>query len=127
MVDDMTERFAHDRALTERWWGERDHGRVQRTVAVIAPERTETPQDQDAIETSLPWNVVVWNDPINLMDYVVFVFRKVFGHSLQKATKLMLAVHNEGRAIVSSGPLEKAEIDVAAMHHHGLWATLERP
>lgn len=93
----------------------------------LAPERTETPTEEESRETARPWNVVVWNDPINLMSYVTFVFRKVFGYTEQKATKLMLQVHHEGRAIVSSGPLERAEIDVAAMHHHGLWATLEQP
>jgi ATP-dependent Clp protease adaptor protein ClpS len=94
--------------------------------ATIAPERTLTPDDTEHLDRDRPWNVVVWDDPINLMSYVTFVFQKVFGYSKAKATKLMLEVHNEGRSIVSSGQLEKAEIDVAAMHHHGLWATLER-
>lgn len=93
----------------------------------LAPERIETPYESEDVDTARPWNVVVWNDPINLMPYVTYVFRKVFGYSVTKATKLMLQVHNEGRAIVSSGPLERAEIDAAAMHHHGLWATLEQP
>jgi ATP-dependent Clp protease adaptor protein ClpS len=70
--------------------------------------------------------VVVWNDPVNLMDYVVWVFRRLFGHPLEEATRLMLQVHKEGRAIVSSGPREHAEMDVYRLHHHGLWATLER-
>ena len=95
--------------------------------ATLAPERIETPVESEETETAHPWNVVVWNDPINLMSYVTFVFRKVFGYSKAKATRLMLQVHNEGRAIVSTGPLEQAEIDAAAMHHHGLWATLEQP
>jgi len=93
---------------------------------VVAPERIEIPTEWEDVATDRPWNVVVWNDPINLMSYVVYVFRKVFGHSEAKATRLMLAVHHEGRAIVSSGRLEKAEIDVAVMHRHGLWATLEK-
>jgi ATP-dependent Clp protease adaptor protein ClpS len=93
----------------------------------LAPERIETPFEEEVLDTAKPWNVVVWNDPINLMSYVTYVFRKVFGYSKAKATKLMLQVHYEGRAIVSSGPLERAEIDAAAMHHHGLWATLEQP
>lgn len=96
-------------------------------TATLTPERVHEPLELESVDTARPWNVVVWNDPINLMSYVVYVFRKVFGHSKAKATKLMLAVHNEGRAIVSSGPLEQAEIDVAAMHQHGLWATLEQP
>lgn len=69
----------------------------------------------------------MWNDPVNLMSYVVWVFRKLFGHSEEKATRLMLQVHNEGKAVVSSGPLEKAELDCHRLHHHGLWATLEQP
>ena len=93
----------------------------------LAPDRVIEPIESESVDTARPWNVVVWNDPINLMSYVVYVFRKVFGHSKAKATRLMLQVHHEGRAIVSSGPLEQAEIDVASMHSHGLWATLEQP
>jgi ATP-dependent Clp protease adaptor protein ClpS len=92
----------------------------------LVPERVIEPTEAESVDTARPWNVVVWNDPINLMSYVVYVFRKVFGHSKTKATKLMLQVHHEGRAIVSSGPLEQAEIDAATMHSHGLWATLEQ-
>jgi ATP-dependent Clp protease adaptor protein ClpS len=73
-----------------------------------------------------PWLVIVWNDPINLMSYVTYVFQKLFGYSLQKATKLMLDVHNKGRAVVSTGPRERAEGDVARLHRHGLWATMEQ-
>ena len=95
-------------------------------AGTIAPERVIEPIESESVDTARPWNVVVWNDPINLMSYVVYVFRKVFGHSKAKATKLMLQVHHEGRAIVSSGPLEQAEIDAATMHSYGLWATLEK-
>lgn len=94
--------------------------------STLAPERIRTPDELEELDITRPWNVVVWNDPINLMSYVTYVFRKVFGYSKSKATKLMLQVHHDGRSIVSSGPLEQAEIDVAAMHHHGLWATLEQ-
>jgi ATP-dependent Clp protease adaptor protein ClpS len=73
-----------------------------------------------------PWIVLVWNDPINLMSYVTFVFQKVFGYSLEKATALMLDVHEKGRAVVSSGAREKAEIDVFRLHEHGLWATMQQ-
>jgi len=69
---------------------------------------------------------VVWNDPINLMSYVTMVLRKLFGFSEEKATALMLDIHHKGRAIVSHGTREKAEIDVYRLHEHGLWATLER-
>lgn len=72
------------------------------------------------------WRTVVWNDPVNLMSYVTYVFRTHFGYSEEKAHHLMLQVHHEGRAVVSSGPREQMEVDVAAMHSHGLWATLEQ-
>ena len=92
----------------------------------IAPERTDLPDTGEVPDFQKPWQVVVWNDPVNLMSYVVWVFRKLFGHPLELATRLMLQVHHEGRAIVSSGPLEKAELDCHRLHHYGLWATLER-
>jgi ATP-dependent Clp protease adaptor protein ClpS len=91
----------------------------------IAPEHTDPVPDEEH-DPDRPWQVVVWNDPVNLMSYVVWVLRKLFGHPLEVATKLMLQVHHEGRAVVSSGPLEKAELDCHRLHHYGLWATLER-
>ena len=87
---------------------------------------TERPAGREEQERDRPWIVVVWNDPVNLMSYVTFVFQKLFGYSREKATKLMLQVHNEGKAIVSSGTREKAEHDVARLHAHGLWATLRQ-
>ncbi len=72
-----------------------------------------------------PWIVIVWNDPINLMSYVAFVFRKLFGYSEQKANLLMLDVHEKGRAVVSNGTRTEAERDVNRLHSHGLWATME--
>ncbi len=99
-------------------------------AAVIAPQRLDQPdigeRTGEEDEPITPWQVVVWNDPVNLMSYVVYVFRKLFGYPEEEATRLMLAVHHEGRAVVSSGPLEKAEHDCYRLHHHGLWATLER-
>ena len=84
--------------------------------------------DQDtSIEEDKPWLVIVWNDPVNLMSYVVFVLQKLFGYSREKATRLMLQVHHEGKAVVSDGTREKAEADVARLHGHGLWATMEHP
>ena len=70
--------------------------------------------------------VIVWNDPINLMDYVTFVLQKLFGYSLEKAQRLMLDVHEKGRATVSNGTREKAELDVFRLHEHGLWATMQQ-
>jgi ATP-dependent Clp protease adaptor protein ClpS len=73
-----------------------------------------------------PWLVIVWNDPINLMSYVTYVFQKLFNYTRPKAESLMLEVHHKGRAVVASGPREKAEHDCAALHAHGLWATMSQ-
>ena len=78
------------------------------------------------VDTERPWIVLVWNDPISLMSFVAFVFRKLFGYSEAKANRLMLDVHEKGRAVVSSGPKEKAEVDVFRLHEHGLWATMQQ-
>ena len=94
-------------------------------MAQTAPVEVERPTGEKDVVPDLPWIVIVWNDPINLMAYVTFVFQKLFGYSLEKATKLMLDVHEKGRAVVSSGPREKAELDVFRLHEHGLWATME--
>jgi ATP-dependent Clp protease adaptor protein ClpS len=84
------------------------------------------PEVDEIVETAKPWVVVVWNDPVNLMSYVVFVFQKLFGYSKEKATKLMLDVHHKGKAAVSAGNREKAETDVSRLHAYGLWATMQR-
>jgi ATP-dependent Clp protease adaptor protein ClpS len=88
-------------------------------------EREDLSQDS-SLAPDTPWVVIVWNDPINLMSYVVYVFQKLFGYPREKATKLMLDVHHKGRAVVSDGPREKCEFDVARLHAHGLWATLQK-
>lgn len=93
---------------------------------IEAPSEVIDPVHEDERHDERPWIVIVWNDPINLMSYVTLVFRKLFGYSETKATKLMLQVHNEGKAIVASGTREKAEHDVARLHAHGLWATLRQ-
>ena len=97
-------------------------------MSTLAPAEIEVeqPRDADEPEYERPWVVIVWNDPINLMSYVTLVFQKLFGYSLEKATKLMLQVHHEGKAAVSSGEREKAELDVARLHAHGLWATMQQ-
>lgn len=91
---------------------------------------TESPAADVAVDEQLdtdkPWIVLVWNDPINLMSYVAFVLQKLFGYSNEKATELMLDVHHNGRAVVSSGARERAELDVFRLHEHGLWATMQR-
>ncbi|MFT4156553.1 MAG: ATP-dependent Clp protease adapter ClpS [Microbacterium sp.] len=84
-------------------------------------------QTSDLLAAPLePWQVVVWNDPVNLMSYVVRVFRAYFGYSRERATQLMLAVHNEGHAIVATGPRETMEVHAQAMHNYGLWATVRK-
>src|ERR671935_1001565 len=91
-----------------------------------APVETRRPAGEEKPRHERPWIVIVWNDPINLMSYVTLVFQKLFGYSREKATQLMLQVHNEGKAVVSDGTREKAEHDVARLHAHGLWATMQQ-
>ncbi len=91
-----------------------------------APIEVEQPTFDESVLPDTPWIVLVWNDPINLMSYVTFVFQKLFGYSLEKATELMLDVHDKGRAVVSNGTREKVELDVFRLHEHGLWATMQR-
>jgi ATP-dependent Clp protease adaptor protein ClpS len=95
-----------------------------------APVETERPKADEAAEpaadTDRPWTTVVWNDPINLMSYVTYVFESYFGYPKSKARKLMLDVHHRGKAMVSKGTREEMERDVSAMHSYGLWATLQR-
>ncbi len=92
---------------------------------ITVPVETEDPSAGEVNRPDRPWLVIVWNDPINLMSYVTFVFQKLFGYSLEKAQKLMLDVHHEGRAVVSSGAREKAEFDTFRLHQYGLWATMQ--
>ena len=99
-------------------------------------EGMTTPVEQEATQVEpggaalgvedTPWQTVVWNDPVNLMSYVTYVFQKLFGYGRDKAVKLMLDVHHKGRAIVSSGSKDKVEADVARLHAAGLWATMQR-
>ena len=91
-----------------------------------APVEIREPEIFEDTTSDRPWMVIVWNDPVNLMTYVVMVFQKLFGYSREKATELMLDVHYKGRAVVSSGSREKAEFDVARLHAHGLWATMQQ-
>lgn len=80
----------------------------------------------EVTDFSHPWVTIVWNDPVNLMNYVVYVLQQLFGYSKQKATKLMLDIHQKGRAVVSSGTREQMEGDVGRLHAAGLWATLQQ-
>jgi len=93
----------------------------------IFPDREFEAEGDVLVATDLPWQVIVWNDPINTTFYVTFVFQKLFGFSKKKAERLMLDVHEKGRAVVSSGDRSEAEADVHKLHAHGLWATMEQP
>ena len=95
------------------------------TEEIVVPDTVEELLGESDARTDRPWVVIVWDDPINLMDYVVFVFQKLFGYSRAKARKLMLQVHNEGKAVVVNGTRERCEVDVARLHAHGLWATMQ--
>ncbi|TRW44923.1 ATP-dependent Clp protease adapter ClpS [Georgenia yuyongxinii] len=103
--------------------------------APVAPPRPRTstaPAEQEATAQApqaVPekaWHTVVWDDPVNLMSYVTYVFETYFGYDEPTAARLMMKVHTQGRAVVSHGPREKMEVDVQAMHSYGLWATLEQ-
>ena len=96
------------------------------TAPVTTPDETVVEDDENQIDPDRPWVVIVWNDPINLMDYVTHVLQKLFGYDHDKATALMLDVHNKGRAVVNNGPREKCELDVHRLHEHGLWATMSQ-
>ena len=92
----------------------------------VDPGLDQVPQHDDLTVLSTPWVTIVWNDPVNLMSYVTFVFRKHFGYDKKKAEKLMMEVHEDGRSVVSTGTREEMERDVQAMHEYGLWATLSK-
>ncbi len=90
----------------------------------VEVEPTLTPDEITLLGS--PWVTIVWNDPVNLMSYVAFVFQKYFGYDKSKAEKLMLEVHEDGKSAVSTGSREAMERDVQAMHEYGLWATMEK-
>ena len=98
----------------------------------VAPERIDAPEQEEQVEEQTfdkpdrPWVTIVWNDPVNLMSYVTYVFQKLFGYPREKAHRLMLDVHYKGKAVVSSGTRERMENDVSRLHAAGLWATLQQ-
>ena len=93
---------------------------------MTAPAQLDRPEIEEDVTPDRPWVTIVWNDPINLMSYVTLVLQQLFGYSRARATKLMLQVHTEGKAVVSSGTREKSELDVSRLHAHGLWATMQQ-
>lgn len=99
------------------------------TVFAAADVRERPDVREESITRSLPdvpWVTIVWNDPVNLMSYVSYVFRSYFGFSRAEAERLMLQVHNDGRAVVATGNREQMEMHVQALHEYGLWATLQK-
>ncbi|KQQ07378.1 MULTISPECIES: ATP-dependent Clp protease adapter ClpS [Rathayibacter] len=92
------------------------------------PETIERPDERLRTRSAadVPWIVLVWDDPVNLMSYVSYVFRSYFGFGRAEAERLMLQVHTEGRAVVAQGNREEMERHVEAMHGYGLWATLQK-
>ncbi|MEO5877090.1 MAG: ATP-dependent Clp protease adapter ClpS [Streptosporangiaceae bacterium] len=91
-----------------------------------APVELDQPTSETDVRPDLPWLTIVWNDPINLMSYVTYVFQAVFGFGKGKAEKLMMDVHEKGRAVVASGAREEMERHVEVLHSYGLWATVKR-
>jgi ATP-dependent Clp protease adaptor protein ClpS len=92
----------------------------------VAPSPGEVVEERDEAVLARNWVTIVWNDPVNLMTYVTLVLQRLFGYSKEKATRLMLQVHQEGSAVVSAGRREQMEADVARLHAAGLWATLQQ-
>lgn len=92
----------------------------------VAPAELDLPRMEDEAVPDKPWLTIVWNDPVNLMSYVTYVFEHVFGFSRSKAEKLMLDVHHKGRAVVASGTREAMEHNVEVLHGYGLWATVRQ-
>lgn len=94
--------------------------------ALALPETEQEIETHELTASLTPWSAIVWNDPVNLMSYVTYVFRSYFGYSEETAHRLMLQVHNDGRAVVATGGREEMERHVEAMHGYGLWATLAK-
>ena len=105
--------------------------RLRDTISVTPPAGTSTSvaerlDEQTLHASQVPWSTVIWNDPVNLMSYVSWVFRRHFGMPREDAERVMLAVHHDGRATVAEGNREAMERHVEAMHEYGLWATVEK-
>lgn len=95
-------------------------------MTTVLPDTREDLAVSSASAAAGSWQTVVWNDPVNLMSYVVHVFRSYFGYPREQATRLMLSVHHQGHAVVAEGAREQMELHTQAMHDYGLWATVRR-
>jgi len=93
---------------------------------VTSPVELDEPRSAEEVDVASPWVTLVWNDPVNLMSYVTFVFQTYFGYSKAKAQRLMMDVHTKGRAVVSTGARERMETDTEALQGYGLWATFQK-
>ena len=96
------------------------------STPVLAEQTQVNPLGGEVVAEDRPWRTIVWNDPVNLMSYVTYVFQHVFGYPKKKATKLMLDVHHKGRAVVAAGARESMERNVEILHGYGLWATVKQ-
>ena len=103
-----------------------DAGPITVEAVSVAPVELDQPKIDEGTKLDVPWVTIVWNDPVNLMSYVTYVFQTYFGYSKGKAEKLMMDVHGKGRAVVSNGSREEMERDTEAMHEYGLWATFQK-
>jgi ATP-dependent Clp protease adaptor protein ClpS len=106
--------------------GDGGHGGTMVGMALPQVAPVEVPEVEEARADDRPWVTIVWDDPVNLMSYVTWVFQKLFGFPRPEAERLMWDVHTKGKAVVANGPRERCEADVAALHGYGLWATLQR-
>lgn len=95
-------------------------------MSTASPELDELVRPDEDAQLDPGWVTIVWNDPVNLMSYVSWVFQHHFGYDQLKADKLMMDVHEKGKAVVSHGTREQMETDTAAMHGYSLWATFEK-
>ena len=93
---------------------------------MATPELDEAVDVEVTTSENLPWMCIVWDDPVNLMSYVAYVFQTVLGYDRKRANELMMQVHTEGKAVVSSGEKDKVETDVKKLHTHGLWAMMQQ-
>ena len=97
------------------------------TLSIETEEQTQVITDTETdSELDQPWNVVIYDDPVNLMGFVTMVIRRIFGYSEEKATALMLEVHQGGKSVVWTGNREKAEFYVQQLQSHQLLAAMKK-
>ena len=96
------------------------------SIDASLPLSLAEPELDQVLALESPWITLVWNDPVNLMSYVTYVFQDYFGYSKTKAERLMLDVQQKGRAVVSTGARDVMERDAEALHEFGLWATIQK-